>query len=50
MYGDLQGLIGGSMQSIPSLEAHSQEPPQLAAIELPEPAEPDEPPEEDIPF
>lgn len=50
MYGDLQGLIGGSMQSIPSLEAHSEEPSELAALELPEPVEADEPSEEDTPF
>ncbi|MBI1954880.1 MAG: DUF2130 domain-containing protein [Acidobacteria bacterium] len=50
MYGDLQGLIGGSMQSIPSLDAHSEEPSELAALESAGPVEPDEPSEDEIPF
>ena len=50
MYGDLQGLIGGSMQSIPSLEAPLEEPSELIAIESDGPVEPDEPSEDDIPF
>lgn len=50
MYGDLQGLIGGSMQSIPSLEAHTDEPPKMAALGSPELAESTEPSDEDIPF
>jgi hypothetical protein len=50
MYGDLQGLIGGSMQSIPSLEAHPEEPSELAALESAGSVEPDEPSEDDIPL
>jgi hypothetical protein len=49
MYGDLQGLVGGSMQTIPSLEAHPDEPAELTVIETPESVEPDIA-DEDIPF
>ncbi len=50
MYGDLQGLIGGSMESIPSLEAHPEESSEPAELDVPEPDEPAEPLKEDIPF
>lgn len=50
MYGDLQGLIGGSMQSIPSLEADTGEPSDLTSIESAKPVESDETSGDDIPF